>query len=261
MLKVQVYSDLHLEFVKGFYNIKPTSEILILAGDIGILDCNNFEPFLQYISENWKIIIYVLGNHEYYLEWSNYSKTKELYKDLFTKYKNIYLLDNEILNLTVNDEEYCIVGSTLWSTVNQEYAKYLCCLKNINYYDSERNKVIKLPWYIYNSINQYETDYIKNIIRTNIDKKILVVTHYPTISNKAVNTYYKTSEPEMIKLYNNDIELDRLKNNNLVCIAGHTHRSYDFEHNGVRYISNQKGYCENVSKKNKLSVSGEYYLF
>ena len=73
---------------------------------------------------------------------------------------------------------------------------------------------------------------------------------------------YETVDKNVLKLYHNDLDVDKLKNNNIICIAGHTHCSYDFEKNGVRYISNQKGYSNNFKKNQaKLKFDGNFTLF
>ena len=64
----QLFSDIHLELLKSskFPKIKPLTDYLFLAGDIGKINTPNYEPFFDYCSENWKKVFYVLGNHEFY---------------------------------------------------------------------------------------------------------------------------------------------------------------------------------------------------
>jgi len=59
-MKIQVMSDLHLEF--GAFEIPRTdADVIVLAGDIhvGI-------KAIDWIKNQTKPVIYVLGNHEYY---------------------------------------------------------------------------------------------------------------------------------------------------------------------------------------------------
>lgn len=62
-MKVQILSDLHLEFGNSI-NLKPNTDLLILAGDIGNITQIGFKDFFEMVSIKWKKIIYVLGNHE-----------------------------------------------------------------------------------------------------------------------------------------------------------------------------------------------------
>ena len=45
-----------------------------------------------------------------------------------------------------------------------------------------------------------------------------------------------------------------------ICISGHTHYSHDFIDNGVRYISNQKGYNSEPDIHTNYSTIGVYNL-
>ncbi|WP_088653547.1 metallophosphoesterase [Geofilum rhodophaeum] len=71
-MKVQYCSDLHLEFFQNakFLNenpIKPVGDILVLAGDIIYWEQENFKHwFFDYISDNFKEVYYIPGNHEFY---------------------------------------------------------------------------------------------------------------------------------------------------------------------------------------------------
>lgn len=72
-MKIQYASDLHLEFSDNSNYIKqnplqPEGDILILAGNIGYLNDDNYSkhPFWSYISDNFQQVIVAIGNHELY---------------------------------------------------------------------------------------------------------------------------------------------------------------------------------------------------
>lgn len=74
MVKIQYASDLHLEFMENTlyletHPLQPVAEILVLAGDTGYLGDEGFvkHPFWDWASENFKQVIVIPGNHEFYL--------------------------------------------------------------------------------------------------------------------------------------------------------------------------------------------------
>jgi hypothetical protein len=58
-MKFQLFSDIHTELTKYYPRIVPKADYLILAGDIGKVTLPNFQSFMAYCSENWKIVIYI----------------------------------------------------------------------------------------------------------------------------------------------------------------------------------------------------------
>ena len=122
-MKIQYASDLHLEFKENTDFImknplKVTGEVLILAGDINVLNKEDFieNPFWDWASKNYKQVIIAYGNHEFYKDYD--LSTME---DGF-KYKirdNVYYYYNCVINI----EDVDIIVSTLWSYIHEEHAK------------------------------------------------------------------------------------------------------------------------------------------
>ena len=94
LINLQTYSDLNIHFEGHIPSIRPCSEFLFLAGNIGVYQSAQYLEFLQFISLNWKHIIYVLGEVEFEASELNYSDTVKLYRDLVAEYPNIHILDN-----------------------------------------------------------------------------------------------------------------------------------------------------------------------
>ena len=73
-MKIQYASDLHLEFPDNTRflrtnSIVPVGDILVLAGDIGLLDDDTFSshPFWDWAADNFKQTLVIPGNHEFYI--------------------------------------------------------------------------------------------------------------------------------------------------------------------------------------------------
>ena len=111
-MKIQYCSDLHLEFTKNAKflhsnRLIPQADILVLAGDIIPLWKNlRNEKYFDFLSESFKKVYWLPGNHEYYN--SDISlKTKEI-RD------NIHLVNNIVIPI----EDVNLIFSTLWSKIS-----------------------------------------------------------------------------------------------------------------------------------------------
>ena len=116
-MKIQYMSDLHLEFSDNSrwlkYNELPvTGDVLVLAGDIFYLK-NKVAPlsnFWKWASANYRQVLIVPGNHEYY----NYCDVMDKglqWKWLFKN--NVGYYQNQVLR--IDDTDFII--STLWSQI------------------------------------------------------------------------------------------------------------------------------------------------
>lgn len=243
-IKVQIYSDIHLEFSNKLPKIKPLCDYLILAGDIGKINNNQLIYFLDYCSQNWEKVFYVLGNHEFYIKNLNFTKINEMYKKKITeKYTNVYYLDDgvNILNHDIN-----IYGSTLWTpSVDDDR------LNDYNYID--RDVVNALAKIQKHKLNKYLNE---------TNKKTIIVTHFPPTQINTSDPIYKNQSEHIKDYFAHKNILNELKLDNVICwISGHTHYSYDFKENNIRCISNQVGYKkELVTGVSKLNIDGLYEI-
>ena len=72
-MRIQYASDLHLEFSENSSYLKhnpllAVGDVLVLAGDIGYIGDDNYSkhPFWDWASQNYKQVIVIPGNHEFY---------------------------------------------------------------------------------------------------------------------------------------------------------------------------------------------------
>ena len=122
-MKIQYASDLHLEFRENSNFLKHhpltvSGEILILAGDIGYIGDENYSkhPFWDWASENYKQVILIPGNHEFYKMFD----IDQLYNGWSWEIrKNIFCYYNTVISLT---DETDLITTTLWGHIKLQDA-------------------------------------------------------------------------------------------------------------------------------------------
>ncbi len=233
-LKVRYFSDIHLEFlnpsqIKGFLSKIPPGpdEICVCAGDIGNPYKSNYKEFFDWMSGNFKKTFVITGNHEYYNNNKTIEKTNEYLKDYFTKFQNISFLSNEFEIY----ENYCWVGTTLWSKITDP-------TKKIN----DVYAIMNLDYIKYNKMNEESVGFLEQTLKTN--SKCVVITHHMPLTS-LIDPKYQT--PQM-KPYNQwfACDLDNLiqtnKSNIHAWIYGHTHTPLSIKNYTIQFCCNPLGY-------------------
>ncbi len=110
-MKIQVLSDLHLEFPENnFRFFDAGADVIVLAGDIG--NWKNSLKLINTLFSQDRDIVYVAGNHEFYgtsLEEGYNFLDKES-----RKYPNIHFLEKSVFE----KGDAVFLGTTLWSDFN-----------------------------------------------------------------------------------------------------------------------------------------------
>lgn len=164
---LQYCSDLHLEFPdnKNFLKenpIQPKAEILLLAGDIipfAVLD--KHQDFITYLSDHFKMIFWVPGNHEYY-----YSDINERTGSFEEKIRdNIFLLNNIVKKI----ENVELIFSTLWSQISEK--KRFIIQQSLSDFQviKKGNRLFNTE--DYNALFQENLDFIQNVTSTRNNNK------------------------------------------------------------------------------------------
>lgn len=272
-MKIQILSDIHLEFVKEpqklidelFIN-SDKETILALLGDIGRLDTENdlaeYTNLIRTASEKYRMVLVISGNHEYYN-----SKEYDMIEINFTidsicnKFNNVYFLNNRSIEI----DNYNILGCTLWSELDKKNKfiietsindfKYIYLNMPDEQYDYMEGtncgvfKSSKLTFDLYNKLHKKDLEWIETEIKP--DKKNIILTHHaPLIYNTQHKRYYSSPTKSAFCT-----ELTNLVKRKEVIIwgFGHTHFRCDFNAYGTRIISNAVGY-PNEFKNNKIEI-------
>ena len=278
---VDYISDLHLDFILDaldeqdeerrmawvfetyMQNREQTSEILVIAGDMGHCNDENI-GFLGYLRRYYKHIVLVFGNHDLYLVSGN---QKDRYADSFGRLAdfrsrveamdNVHFLSGDCVEIG----GIRIAGAGLW----YDYSHGLD--------GGQREEEITAAWFKgFNDANLITTNAefaselpnrkhggftLDNIAFANQQKMQLletvrifrpdvIVSHVPPIPEIAMMSdktgrgtdavkmnYYCTDTTEFIPYIDGK-----------VWICGHTHNRADIVKNGCRYLANPFGYFE-----------------
>ena len=253
-MKIAVASDLHLEFQDILLENTDNADVLVLAGDICTVKHFNSHPemkksyqaFFQNCSEQFKHVVYVVGNHEHYNYQFNYT-VADLKRKL-AHYENIHVLDNETFEL----EDKVFVGSTLWTDMNNECpltmnaaAFAMPDYRIVKYFDG----VNYMKYTPEQSVreNKRSVEYIKQVIRNSTDrdhyleKDVIVVTHHSP-SHRSIAPEYKNEELMNGAFHNQLDYLMELADNIKLWIHGHTHTAFDYTIGITNVVCNPRGY-------------------
>jgi Icc-related predicted phosphoesterase len=265
-MKIKLVSDLHLEFAD--YNIKndENCDVLVLSGDIMVIQdlhdhpemdygmysnamladlgrrqqtALRFRDFLKRCSFQFSHVVYVAGNHEFYH--GEFHKGIDYLREECNKFPNIYFLERDMQYI----EGVLFVGGTLWTDCNKGDPLTLHALTDMmNDFRVIRNDDLgytKLrPAHIM-SRHRNTLEYIKQIVDANRDRKCVVVGHHAP-SYQSIGEQYK-NDTLMNGGYASDLSefiLDRPQIK--LWTHGHMHQTFDYMIGDTRVVCNPRGY-------------------
>lgn len=231
-MKLQIMSDLHLEF--GHMNMSPVGDVLVLAGDVGVVKKPAYLGLVEEWATHFEQVIYVPGNHEYYKGDIDASLTK-LFAWANTQ-SNITVLDNS--NIIIDDVLF--IGSTLWTYISSPVTAMLC-QDRMNDYHVIRQMNYGKPLTVEktNLIHIASVEYIQYALKYIMAGKAVVVTHHAP-SLQSIHPMYKGDE--LNAAFATDLEDMMLEYPPNLWIHGHMHHSLDYMVEDTRVICNPRGY-------------------
>jgi Icc-related predicted phosphoesterase len=247
-MKIRIISDIHLDYFPNRVNkhnhdhIIPICEddrdsVLVLSGDL-------FSPmtyaegvdFLRGVSDRFKRIYVVPGNHDFYhmCVFEGDQKWRGIMKELEPYVK--YLNNNyEVF------EDVIFIGTTLWTNFNNgnkdimHHAMYGIS----DYRYIYKGKELIKPYDILD-IHMKSVKFLDQRAFTEPThlKKVVITHHAPSF--KSVHPKYKKSE--LNHCFASDLDWLVEKMNPQLWIHGHTHTSFDYNIGKTRVICNPYGY-------------------
>lgn len=236
-MKIQYASDLHLEFADNSRYLKenpflPVGDILILAGDVGYLNDDNYSkhPFWDWVSENFKQTYVVIGNHELY----KFTDLAKIPQGLVCSIRdNINVYNNAVINLEGVD----IILSTLWAKIPLKDA-YITERGVSDFHRIVYNDKL-LTWNMFNEEHEKCFNFIKQNVERSTAKNIIVATHHVPSFQLASSDFggSRINGAFTVELQN------YIKTSPITYwIYGHSHRNIDKQIGNTQCVSNQLGY-------------------
>lgn len=248
-LKIEYYSDLHLECEISPTDrvilsriFKFTGDVLILAGDIFNPHSYKFDEFVKYLSERYLKVFYIAGNHEYYSH-HDIDETNDLIGKYTEKYPNFIFLNNTSSILNHNNEKVLFIGSTLWSHIPEEL--YSSAKNYMNDFIQIKDFTPERQSHLHATAKEYLKKAIGNI-PDDIDY-IVIITHHAPVRELCSPKMYRNHATNCC--FESDCsDVYTLAPNGVWWISGHTHYNTDFEIGDCAFISNQRGYRGNCKR-------------
>jgi Icc-related predicted phosphoesterase len=249
-MKIQVVSDLHLEF-SDITIPNVGSDVLILSGDILVSDKlfkegsevgGRFRAFLQRCSDTFPHVIWVAGNHEFYGSGDFFGHVDRMREWCQTHYSNVYFLERD----TKVIDDILFVGATLWTDMNKgDPLTVMHCRDLMNDYRAIRNDHDGYRKLTPNDTVQrhHETKrYFETVIdQAPADQKVVVVAHHTPSWQSCAEQF--RGDYLMNGAFHNSMEdfiLDRPKIR--LWTHGHTHWAFDYMLGETRVVCNPRGY-------------------
>jgi len=238
-MTLQYLSDLHLEFPENLNFIKenpitPVSETLLMAGDILCLHLINdklYSDFFSFLSDNWKQVLWIPGNHEYY---GNNLLSDHSSIDRSILHDNIRLVNNQTIHL----DEVRVLCTTLWSHIPDRYTSHI--RSGMNDFRAIKYDGKKLTTDRYNRLHQNAKQYLINELTEDYAGDTVVLTHHVPTRN-----YYPPQYAGDILNYAFASELSSIIEEYKIhsWVYGHHHQYVPaFEMNDISFLNNQLGY-------------------
>jgi Icc-related predicted phosphoesterase len=265
-MKIQIVSDLHLEFSDINIKNEVNADVLILSGDIMIAqdlhdhaaaDFNpyshgafaelgrkqqrvqRFRDFLKRCSFQFPHTFYVAGNHEFYN--GKFFAGIDYLREECAKFSNVYFLERD----TKVIDDVVFIGGTLWTDLNNHDPITMHAIKDMmNDY-----RIIRNDHRAYAKLSPEDTalrhkltkEYFKLVLSDHKESKCVIVGHH---SPSKLSTHQQYANQYLMNGgYSSDMSQFILDHPQIkLWTHGHTHHPFDYTIGETRIVCNPRGY-------------------
>ena len=233
-MKIQICSDLHLEFGSNRAWFKknpliPQAEILVIAGDTYYLDRDFGKlDFIKRVADEFEQVYLIPGNHEYY---GGFDVSTALAPTCQKILENVYMLNNEAIEI----KGVSLIFSTMWSLIQHNI---MGVVRGMMDFERIRFEAGPLTVNHFNKLHEVAFEFIEKEVQKE-GKKVVISHHLPSnacnieaFKGSVLNEAFCVEKSNFIL----DHEID-------CWIYGHSHRNLkDFYLGDTLMVCNQFGY-------------------
>lgn len=271
-IKFDAISDIHLDFwakwesnmlknEKALDNFiekllpENKNELLIIAGDLGHTNKQN-KIFLEKLSKEYKKILLVPGNHDYYMVSRNISgkfnnnsiKRWENMKELINEIDNVIVLEGDIYEY----QGIKFGGCGMWYDFTFSQKVWGHSYEMIkSQWKSVSNDSVLIKGLPFRTLEMFEKE--KNKFESIIDDSDILITHVPPDFKQPPK--YAMEQSNSFYYFNGDPYIDKIENK--LWLFGHTHERYEYEAYGCKMMCVPLGYKGEFKEDRKI-INIEY---
>lgn len=239
-MKLKLFSDIHLEFREYLFDHihlphnddKETA--LLLSGDIST--GTSAIPFIEEMCKNFKYVIMISGNHEYYgqdfdkvnSDWANYEQSGSP--------GNFHFLYNDWRIL----DGIRFLGGTMWTSFgNKDLISMRYASQRMNDYAAiKRNNMSLTTEFVAEEHDRF-INFLSQKLDENFNGPTVVLSHHSPGNALRLRGRKERGDD----CYFADIENLIGKSDKIsLWVHGHVHQSYDYMINNTRVVCNPYGY-------------------
>ncbi|KAL2135261.1 hypothetical protein VTI74DRAFT_9246 [Chaetomium olivicolor] len=249
--QVQILSDLHLEVGQQYstFAFPASAPFLLLGGDIGrLIDYDAYRGFLESHAARYRKVFLVLGNHEFYgLDYQSGLDTARRLSEEPSLASRLVLLHRA--RWDDPDSDLTILGCTLWSAIPEEsygvVEAVVSDFKMIHHWTAQQQNIIhaeEVAW-LRDQVAEVKAG------AANAKRRLLIATHHaPCVKGTSRPEHAKNPwAPAFATALMDQKGWDGVK----VWVFGHTHYTSRLTKNGIKLVSNQRGYVFPGVARNK----------